>query len=71
MALINKSMLDVQTKIHGEAVAVQTATQGCGCGGNATVRMAALTDQQKIANLIERVQKRKNSTYKTQTRLFM
>lgn len=65
-------MLKVQTKINGDAVVAAQTTQGCGCGGNATVSMTGLTSQQQdVAAAIQRVQKRKNSIYKTKTRLFM
>lgn len=63
-------MLDVQTEIHGEAV--NATTKGCGCGSNSTVKMASLTAQQiAVVEAIQRVNKRKNSIYKTQNRFFM
>lgn len=65
-------MLDIQTKIYGDTITAQAATQGCGCGGNSIVKMATLTAQQQaIVDAIKRVEKRKNSTYKTKTRLFI
>lgn len=65
-------MLDIQTKVYGDIITAQTTTQGCGCGGNSIAKMATFTAQQQaVVDAIKRVEKRKNSTYKTKTRLFI
>jgi len=69
-------MLNVQPKIDANVESQSDPqsgdTQGCGCKGNAKIRKTTLTEQQQnIADAIQRVKKRKNSTYKTQTRLFL
>jgi hypothetical protein len=57
--------------------AAPAPTGGCGCGG--TTRMVyaqqtspLMTEQQaKLAEMINRVNQRRNSVYKTKTRLFL
>ena len=61
-------MLDVQTKINDNSVVATQTTQGCGCSGNAMAKTTGLISQQ---DTIQKVQKIKNSIYKTKTRLFM
>lgn len=66
-------MLNVQTNVEATGFQVKTS-QGCGCGKavTTTTMASALTPQQiSVLEAVQRISKRRNATYKTQTRLFM